>query len=91
MKPSIEKVTISTVNKAQKRLNYYIIPVYISILGIIFSVPVWIWFGWSIAWRVFLTSLFLFLVFKGINNISKKVFKIWKEDLLKQDKIDYNK
>ena len=86
-----EKIPISVINKNQKKLYLYLYPVYITILGMIFSFPLWIWFSWEIAWKTFLTSLFLFLVTNGINNLFKKSFKAWKEYLIKADKIDYTK
>jgi len=87
----IEKIPISVINKSQKKLYRYMYPVYISILGITSSVPLWIWISWEIAWKTFLTSLFLFFVANGINNLFKKSFKAWKEYLMKANKIDYTK
>ena len=87
----IEKIPISVINNSQKKIYRYMYPAYISILGMISSVPLWIWISWEVAWKTFLTSLFLFLVTNGISNLFKKSFKYWKEYLIKSNKIDYTK
>jgi hypothetical protein len=86
-----EKIPISTLNKSQKKLRWYMYPVYITILGIIASIPLWIWLNWETAWKTFLTSLFLFFVTNGINNFFRNGFNARKEYLVKSDKIDYTK
>jgi len=88
---NMEKVPYSIVQKNYKKIWKYMYPVYISLFGMVISFPLWIWVSWTLAWKVFLTSLFLFLVSNGVFNVIKKSFIIYQEHLDKIDKIDYTK
>lgn len=87
----IEKIPYSRIQKGYTSIWKFMYPVYISLLGIVVSVPLWIWVNWGVAWKVFLTSVFLFFVSNGIFNMLKKSYIEHKNDLDSFDKIDYTK
>ena len=86
----MQKIPYTKIKKGYKKIYNFMIPVYISIIGMIIAFPIWIWINWEIAWKLFLTSLFLFFVFNGIFNLLKKIHIQYKEHLDNIDKIDYN-
>lgn len=57
----------------------------IGFIGLFSSIIFWVWLGWSIAWRVFLTSLVVFILFsmfqKGYNNGIKEAENKFIENL----------
>lgn len=61
----------------------------IGFIGLFSSIIFWVWLGWSIAWRVFLTSLVVFILFsmfkkgyeKGIKEAEDKFIENLKNNV----------
>jgi len=85
------KIPYSQIQKGYSSIWKFMYPVYISLLGIVASVPLWIWVSWGIAWKVFITSVFLFFISNGVFNMLKKSYIVHRDFLDKDDKIDYTK
>ena len=64
---NIKKETLHPITRKEvyKSLRPYTVFWYtlkfISFLGFIFVIPVWIWLGWGIFWKVLLTSIFIYI------------------------------
>lgn len=87
----VKPIKNSIINNINNRIKIWWYLALTFLCGIISSIPIWIWCGWYYAWRIFLSSLFLFLVFNGINNLRRRVHSEWVKFLRENGKIDYEK
>lgn len=63
----LKPITLKELDKKFKLMSMFWFTFYIlSSFAIILSFPVWIWFGWSIFWRMFLTSVIIYIVSRYI-------------------------
>lgn len=45
----------------------------ISLIGLILSIPAWIWLGWSVFWKMFISFL---IIYVPANNHLRKIVKV---------------
>lgn len=60
-KDSLQPKTLKQVDKALRpHATFWFIIKAIAFLGLLFSIPVWIWFGWELFWKLVLTCIFVY-------------------------------
>ena len=46
---------------------------FMSMIAIVTSPVVWVWYGWTLSWKVFVTGLVVFGIFYGIDKVMRSV------------------